>query len=69
MQIAYKGEMIMRIGIIRKVDPLGRITIPKEYRDFYHLYEKEKVCIIDTSEGLLITTPKYKVVKNQENGK
>lgn len=53
----------MRVGMIRRVDNLGRVTIPKEYRDFYNLNPENDVCIIDTMEGLLITNPKYKVVK------
>ncbi len=53
----------MRVGIIRKLDDLGRVTIPKEYRDFYHLNKKDEICLIDTPNGLLITNPKYKVIK------
>ena len=53
----------MSIGMIRNVDNLGRITIPKEYRKFYHINEQDKVCLIDTPDGLLITNPKYKVVE------
>lgn len=53
----------MRIGIRRKVDNLGRVTIPKEWRDFYHLDKQEEVCMIDTQDGLLITNPLYKVVR------
>ena len=49
--------------MMRKVDNLGRIVIPKEYRDFYHLNYNDEVFIIDTTEGLLITNPKYKTVK------
>ena len=52
-----------REGMMRKVDNLGRIVIPKEYRDFYHLNHNDEVFIIDTTEGLLITNPKYKTVK------
>ena len=53
----------MRVGIRKKVDNLGRVTIPKEYRDFYNLNSENEVCLIDTTEGLLLTNPKYKVVK------
>ena len=45
------------------IDKLGRIVIPKEYREFYHTDKKDKVCLIDTPDGLLITNPKYKTVK------
>ena len=56
----------MRIGMRRKVDNLGRVTIPKEFRDFYNLSEGDDVHIIDTAEGLLLTNPKYKVVKIED---
>ena len=57
----------MRIGMLVNVDKLGRIVIPKEYREFYHFDKKDKVCLIETTEGLLITNPKYKVVEVTRN--
>ena len=45
----------------KKVDNLGRVTIPKELRDFYHLDEKVK--LIETEQGILLTNPQYKMVK------
>ena len=56
----------MRVEFHRKVDNLGRITIPKEYREFFHLNEQDTVCLIDTTEGLLITNPKFTVVEISE---
>ena len=56
------GE-IERVGIKRQVDKLGRIVIPKEYREFYHLDHNDEVFIVDTKDGLLITNHNYKVVK------
>lgn len=56
----------MRIGIKRKIDSLGRIVIPKEYREFYHFGDNEEVTIIDTPEGILITNPNYKMVKAEK---
>ena len=49
--------------MIRKIDNLGRVTIPKEYRDFYHMNEQDSICLMDTPDGLLLTNPKYKVVE------
>lgn len=63
-----KTMKTQRVGMMRKVDNLGRIVIPKEYRDFYHLNHNDEVFIIDTPEGLLITNPKYKTVKIEEKG-
>ncbi|MBR7116493.1 MAG: hypothetical protein IKC87_02160 [Clostridia bacterium] len=48
------------IGIIRGVDKLGRIVIPKEYRERYKL-EKE-VEIVATCEGVLVRSARHKVV-------
>lgn len=56
----------MTVGIRRKVDNLGRVTIPKEFRDFYNLNKGEMICIIETTDGLLLTNPKYKVVKIED---
>ena len=58
---------IKRVGIARNVDKLGRIVIPKEYRDFYHLNHNDEVFIVDTTEGLLITNHRYKVVEEDKN--
>lgn len=56
----------MRIGIKRKLDSLGRLVIPKEYREFYHFEKDGEVSIIDTPDGLLITNPNYKMVKTEK---
>ena len=57
---------ITRVGIKRQVDKLGRIVIPKEYREFYHIDHNDEVFIVDTNDGLLITNHKYKVVEVSE---
>ena len=44
----------------KKVDNLGRVTIPKEFREFYHFHQK--VTLIETEQGILLTNPKYKMV-------
>ena len=54
---------VTRVGIKRQVDKLGRIVIPKEYREFYHLGHNDEVFIVDTKDGLLITNHKYKVIE------
>ena len=53
----------MRVGMQITIDKLGRIVIPKGYREFYDIDKDDKVCLIDTPDGLLITNPKYKVVE------
>ena len=58
---------ITRVGIKRQVDKLGRIVIPKEYREFYHLDHNDEVFIFDTKDGLLITNHNYKVIEVENN--
>jgi len=55
-----------RVGLMRNVDKQGRIVIPKEYRDFYHLNHNDEVFIVDTPDGLLITNHKYKVIAEEK---
>ena len=47
------------IGIIRCIDRLGRLVIPKKMRDMYNL--TKEVEIIPTEYGIVIRNPKYKV--------
>lgn len=50
-----------KIGIIKELESLGRIVIPKELRTRYGI-EKE-VELIATKDGILLTNPEYKLVK------
>ena len=50
----------MRVGIRKKVDNLGRITIPISYRRSYNFEEGKEVSVIDTDEGVLIFNPNKK---------
>lgn len=52
-------------GIIKEIDALGRIVIPKEYRERLHL-DKE-VEILLTEDGVLIRNSKYKLVEIEED--
>ncbi|MBR6546226.1 MAG: AbrB/MazE/SpoVT family DNA-binding domain-containing protein [Clostridia bacterium] len=47
------------VGIVKEVDRLGRIVIPKEYREQFGL--TEKVEIVATEKGLLLRSPEYKL--------
>ena len=53
----------MHIGIPKKIDNLGRLTIPKRFRDIYGMGPKTEVTVLGTPEGLLIQNSKYKVVE------
>ena len=50
-----------RIGMIREIDNLGRLVIPKELRTMYKL-DKE-VEVIPTQEGVLLRNPEYRLVR------
>ena len=41
-------------GIVRKLDELGRITIPKELRTTYELSEGDPIEIMTTEDGILL---------------
>ena len=52
------------VGIIKDIDHLGRVVIPKEFRDRLGL--DKGVEIILTREGVLIRNPKYELVMKEE---
>ncbi len=52
-----------KIGIIKKIDNLGRVTIPKSVRDMYSL--SEKVEVIPLKEGVLVRNPEYELIKKE----
>jgi len=47
------------VGIIKEIDKLGRIVIPKDYRDRLSLGKRVEVLL--TSEGILIKNPEYEL--------
>ena len=54
------------IGIIREIDNLGRLCIPKEMRTLLGL--KKEVELIVTPQGVLIRNPAYvlEIISNAE---
>ena len=52
------------VGIVREIDPVGRLLIPKEIRD--RLKFDDKVELVITPEGLIIRNSEYKLVKIEE---
>ena len=59
-EVGIKG-----IGLVREVEKLGRLVIPKELREVYCL--NGRVEIVTTDEGILIRNPKFKVVRIEES--
>ena len=56
-----------KIGIIKEINNLGRLQIPKEIRRRLGL--SEKVELVTTKEGLLIKSTEYELVKVTRNAK
>ena len=54
-----------KIGVIKEIDKLGRIQIPKEIRK--RLGFSEKVELVTSKEGLLIKSLEYELVKKIGN--
>ena len=56
-------------GVKRKVDRLGRLVLPKSYRDALGLSENSKVCV-SLNDGVISITPtdeKCAMCGNKEN--
>ncbi len=53
-----------KVGIIKEIDNLGRIVIPKEIRE--RLSFDKKVEIIVTKDGVLLRNPEYILVKVEQ---
>lgn len=53
-----------KVGIIKGIDNLGRIVIPKEIRE--RLSFDKKVEIIVTKDGVLLRNPEYILVKVEQ---
>ena len=50
-----------QIGVIKEIDKLGRIVIPKEMRD--RLGFGDSVEVVVTEEGVLVRNPEYRLVR------
>ena len=49
------------LGIIKEIDDLGRLQIPKDIRTRLGL--KKKIQLVITENGLLIKSEEYKLIK------
>ena len=49
------------VGVVKEIDKLGRICIPKEMRKLFGLEREVEVKL--TPEGILITNPEYVLVR------
>lgn len=53
-----------KVGIIKEIDALGRLQIPKEIRK--RLGFEKNVELVVTEEGLLIRSDRYKLVETKK---
>lgn len=53
-----------KAGIIKEIDKLGRLVIPKEFRERLNLEDSVEVLL--TNEGVLIRNPEYVLVKKED---
>lgn len=56
--------MNKKIGVLKEIDNLGRLVIPKEMRETFKL--DKTVEIIVTQEGILVRNPKYELIERKE---
>ncbi len=57
--------MNKNIGIIKDIDNLGRLVIPKEMRALFNL--ENEVELVLTEDGVLVRNPKYKLVEKTDS--
>ena len=55
------------VGIIKEIDKLGRIVIPKEFRDRYGL--TTDVEVIADEFGIVLRSPEYMLIKIKKDNK
>ena len=53
------------VGVIKEIDKLGRIVIPKEMRD--RMGFNKEVEVVLTKEGILLKNSEYELVKRKGN--
>ena len=58
------AAMNNKIGVIKEIDSLGRIVIPKEFRDRLKLDKTVEVVL--TEHGVLVRNSEYKLTKIEE---
>ena len=51
-------ELGETMGIIRQLDLLGRVVIPKEFREMLNINEKDKIEIFLLQDGLIMRKSK-----------
>ena len=52
-----------KIGVVKKIDRLERLVIPKSLRDRYGI--NKEVELIATKDGILVRNPEFMLVRNK----
>ena len=52
------------VGVIKEIDSLGRIVIPKDFRD--RLALEKQVEVVLTTQGVLIRNSEFELVQKEE---
>ncbi len=53
------------VGVIKEIDNLGRIVVPKEMRD--RLLLDKRVEVVLTAEGVLLRNPEYELIRVEKD--
>ena len=53
-----------KVGVLKEIDPLGRLVIPKEFRQRFKL--ENTVEVVLTEKGILVRNPKFELSKIDE---
>ena len=59
-----KGDFMSNkssVGIVKEIDRLGRICIPKEIRELFNL--ENQVELVITADGVLVRNPSFRLVR------
>ena len=57
--------MEKNVGVVKEIDGLGRLVVPKEMRSLFHI--DKAVELVLTEEGILLRSPAYKLVKREDD--
>ena len=64
MYMKEKEQSMKKIGIIKKIDKLGRLVIPKKMRESLGITREVEILLTD--EGILIRNPSYRITERKE---